>query len=192
MTMIAARTAVIRNWFDKRIDRSMEPRLDSGPGVEPGWRSTDRKCPDRASRSCRVVPICNDTHKPSPVYNWHGFPSPRSTRGQGRSVCSWTRQGSVLTFLARGHGQAHGIHQYLQVVPSILLRAGSAQEVGRMIGDNGCNSLIAIPLAAQFPHAQRGTEQVLDRHPAQQADELGPDDVDLAFEVGQAVRRLFA
>ena len=60
-----------------------------------------------------------------------------------------------------------------------------------MVRDHGGDALVVVPLAAGFAHRRVALQEPLQGHPAEQADELGPDDGDLFFQVADAIIRFF-
>ena len=91
--------------------------------------------------------------------------------------------------LPGGGLQAHGLHEHLQVLPRLLLRGRVAEQVGGVVGDDRGDAPVAVPPAAEPAHRQGRLQQRRGGGLAQQAEELGPDDRDLALEERQAVRR---
>ena len=59
-----------------------------------------------------------------------------------------------------------------------------------MVSGDGGDAPVAVPLAPEAAHGQAGLQERLRGDPAEQAEKLGPDDLDLALEVREAVRDL--
>ena len=146
-------------------------------------------CPDRRFRPYGLALIYYHTLAPA-MRAGSVFAGEITVSAARKARAGPARERSLRLFPARGERQAHRVHEQLEVFPRVLLGGRVAQKIGRVVGDERGNAPVAVPLPAEPAHAERGFQQALDGGPAQQAEELGTDDLDLALEIRQAVGRL--
>ena len=99
----------------------------------------------------------------------------------------WRKRKSKKEWQGLGSIEAELGHDKLDVGPSLLFFARTTQQISRMISYHGWNAVVFVPLAAKGLHRLFGFQKLLGSDSAKAADDARGDDLNLLFEIADAL-----